>query len=276
MPTLINHRKCPNWSLIVSVSDERVLDQTLMKSPAIDERCQVIIRKGFACAGGAYNAGISEARNEIMVFAHQDVYLPESWLRDLAAALDRLQRTDPHWGVLGVYGISDTRERDGFVYSTGLKATLGMRFVGAIEALTLDELLLIVRRSSGLFFDEKLPGFHLYGADLCAQAREESMKSYIIPAFCIHNSNGIQHLPGTFWRSYFYLRWKWWNHLPITTCCTTITKGCLPVARSVFSDFVALVRGSKIVGRRSDNPALLYQTLRQESGLERPPAASAL
>ena len=258
----------PDWSLIVAVSDDRVLNQTLLKSPAIDERCQVIIRRGFKCAGRAYNAGIAEATNDVMVFAHQDVYLPETWVRDLAAALDQLQRVDPEWGVLGVFGIANAGAPNGFVYSTGLQATFGAPFAGVVEALTVDELLLITRRSSGLSFDEQLPGFHLYGADFCVQARKQNMKSYIIPAFCIHNSNGIRYLPGAFWRSYLYLRRKWWDHLPIKTCCTTITKSCLPVAKSVVGDVAALVSGSKVVGSRCDDPALLYETVRREWGAE--------
>ncbi len=62
------------------------------------------------------------------------------------------------------------------------------------RASVLDELLLVIRRSSGLSFDDGLPSFHLYGADICLQAQMGGMKSYIITAFCIHNSNGVRYL----------------------------------------------------------------------------------
>ena len=42
------------------------------------------------------------------------------------------------------------------------------------QVATLDELLLIVRRDSGLRFDPEL-GFHLYGADICLQASEQGL-----------------------------------------------------------------------------------------------------
>ena len=42
------------------------------------------------------------------------------------------------------------------------------------QVATLDELLLIVKRDSGLRFDPEL-GFHLYGADICLQAIEQGL-----------------------------------------------------------------------------------------------------
>jgi len=88
----------------------------------------------------------------------------------------------------------------------------------------------VVRRSSGLRFDEQLPGFHLYGTDICLQAESRQLGCYIIPAFCLHNANGVTRFPREFWRAWFYLRRKWWQYLPVKTCCTTITKWCTPVA----------------------------------------------
>ena len=197
------------WSLIVAVKDESVLHNTLLRSPAIDSRCQIIPRRGYSSAGRAYNDGASEATAEIMVFAHADVYLPEGWLDALARSLSVVSRLDPLWGVLGVCGVATTGQIAGYVYSTGSQTIFGQPFNGLVEATSLDELLLVIRRSSSLRFDETLPGFHLYGTDICRQAASRGMKSYIMSAFCVHNSNGIRTLPFAFWRSYFYLRRKW-------------------------------------------------------------------
>jgi Glycosyltransferase like family len=252
-----------SWSLIVAVNNEGVFRGTLLASPAIDSKCQVIAKRGFTSAGLAYNAALAEAENEIVVFAHQDVYLPKNWKRNLEYALGQLATMDPTWGVAGVFGVtrSNVPEHKGHCYSTGLGAVLGQSLSAPIEAQSLDELVLVVRRSSGLSFDDELPGFHLYGTDICLQSATKGMGNYIIPAFCVHNSNGVKYYPVDFWRAYFYLRRKWWPRLPVTTCCTKITKSCLPVLKSMFRDCVDTVFRLRSVGSRVDDVATLYRSL---------------
>ena len=83
-------RKLDRWSLIVASNDDRTLRNNLLASPVIGDQCQVIAKQGFASAGKAYNAGISEAAHELLVFAHQDVILPPGWTSDLDRALAAL------------------------------------------------------------------------------------------------------------------------------------------------------------------------------------------
>ncbi len=148
----------------------------------------------------------------------------------------------------------------GYCYSTGLRRTLGAPFAAPLPARTLDEFVLVVRKSSGLRFDERLPGFHLYGTDICLQAEAHHLGSYILSAFCIHNANGIDRLPYAFWQSYLYLRRKWWQRLPVATCCTTLTKGCLPIVRRLASEMENSFR-PHATGHRSTNVAALYDQL---------------
>ncbi len=255
------------WSLVVASNDDTVLSRTLLTSPAISEKCQLIIKKEFRSAGEAYNLGIQEAGNDIVVFAHQDVYLPEVWISELACALDHLAERDPQWGVLGVFGVARGSERRvGYCYSTGLKRVLGHPFVTPIPAESLDELVLVVRKSSGLRYDERLPGFHLYGADICLQARKQGLNTYIIPAFCIHNSIGVRYLSRAFWRSYRYMQKKWKAELPVVTCCTTITRWGWPALHHILSRTRDHITLSVDVGTRSHNPGALYEGL-QVTGL---------
>jgi hypothetical protein len=249
-----------HWSLIVAVKDKVVLKNTLLRSPAIDSRCQVITKLDYSSAAKAYNDGTSEANNETLVFVHTDVYLPEGWLNALARSLNILARIDPHWGVLGVCGISKTGDMAGHVYSTGSRTMFGEPFEGLVEAISLDELLLVTRRSASLRFDEHLPGFHLYGTDICQEASRRGMKSYIMSAFCIHNSNGVRSLPFSFWRAYFYLRRKWWSELPVRTCCTELTKGYWLFIRSLRTHIRQLILPTK-VGTRCSDPEKLYRDL---------------
>jgi hypothetical protein len=248
------------WSLVVAVNDDRVFRNSLLASPAVNDKCQVIVKRGYSSAGAAYNAGLAEARHDVVVFAHQDVYLPAAWLNQFDCALQQVARFDPAWGVLGAFGVTRSGEFHGYCYSTGLQRVLGAPFSAPIATRSLDELLLVVRRSSGLRFDESLPGFHLYGTDICLQAEAQDLGNYIISAFCIHNANGIRYLPVDFWRAYFYLRRKWWKVLPVTTCCTSITKWCVPVAHRLAIEikhrFIP-----KTAGVRCDNVESLYGRL---------------
>jgi len=264
--TRVDQRGPFHWSLIVAVNDQRVFESNLLTSPDLDGGCQIVPKHGFPSASKAYNAGIFEAVHDVLVFAHQDVYLPHGWLNSLRVALARLVAVDPHWGVVGVYGIARAGGAAGYVYSTGIGAFLGKPFVELLEAESLDEMLLVTRRSAQLLFDENLPGFHLYGADICLEAKKRSMRSYVLPAFCIHNSNGIRFLPTPFWRSYLYIRRKWWDELPVRSCCTVITKSPFPVFKYFLTRGRDFLISSVSVGRRCSDPGLLYQHLVMANG----------
>ena len=162
-----------HWTLIVPVSDEHVFNTTLHRSPIIDSNCELLPQRGFACAGKAYNTGIDASNSEILVFAHQDVYLPPAWVEELSAALRQLDIIDPNWGVLGLWGIRSSGQAGGFVHSTGLGLTLGQVFGCPIEAQSLDELLFDHAALVRVAFRWKaLPGFHLYTRRTSASRRD--------------------------------------------------------------------------------------------------------
>ncbi len=258
-----------NWSLVVAVNNEEVLRETLLKSPVIDAKCQVITKKNCASAGKAYNSALAAAQHEIIVFAHQDVYLPAPWIEDLKKSLRQLAARDPNWGVLGVVGVSRHKQIAGYCYSTGLGSVVGQPLAGPVEAESLDELLLVSRRSSRLRFDEQLPGFHFYGADICLESQKRGMKNYIVPAFCIHNSNGVRYFPFAFWRAYLYMRCKWRKQLPLMTSCTAITRFCRPLFEAWVKHVVAMIRGKR-VHRRQHDVARLCESLQPIPPLQKP------
>jgi hypothetical protein len=87
---------------------------------------------------------------------------------------------------------------------------------------TLDELLLVVRRDTPLRFDPAL-GFHLYGADLCLQARERGLAVVALDSLCHHNSPSAA-LPDSFFRSARVFARKWAHRLPIATSCVVFDR----------------------------------------------------
>jgi GT2 family glycosyltransferase len=252
--------KSMRWAVISAVNDEHVLKTSLLESPDLRSANDVILQRGYVSAASAYNVAIRKASSDLLVFVHQDVYLPERWIDNVRQAIDTLSVHDPNWGVLGVWGAVDSRERVGYLYWTG---DYGWErpFDGVKEVVSLDEVVLIFRKSSGLMFDEKLPGYHMYGADICAEARRRGSKSYAISAFCIHNTNIGGLLPLEFWKSYLYMRRKWKHTLPIDTPCTRISFWCWPILRwnLMYARNIALGRQRKL--QRAEDPAAIYRAL---------------
>jgi hypothetical protein len=212
-------------TFIVTVLDWQVLTQNLLASPALSSSHshQILVQEGFASAGQAYNDGLHRAANELVIFMHSDIFLPETWMSQLERALQHLEESDPNWGVLGCWGATRSGEYRGHIYSTGW-GVLGKTFDQPQKVQTLDEIILILRKSSGLQFDAELPHFHFYGTDICMRAARQGMKSYAISAFCIHNTAQTFRMVKEFYCCYSHIRRIWRDNLPIQTSCIRVSK----------------------------------------------------
>src|SRR5579871_3588952 len=177
----------------------KILTDNFLASPCLrkNSRDQVIIQENFRSAAAAYNDAIDRSSNDLIVFVHQDIWLPNTWRHRLEQALADLSVEDAHWGVLGCWGASPSLGYRGYIYSNGI-GVLGMPFEHPVIVQTLDEIVLIIRKSSGLRFNEQLPGFHLHGTDICLAAKQKGLRSYAIPAFCVHNTSQYFILPKEF------------------------------------------------------------------------------
>lgn len=249
------------WTLVSAVNNDTVLNSCLLQSGAAQAAVEVILQRGYADAAGAYNNALERATSDVVVFAHQDVYLPANWASEFSAVVEKLGATDPNWAVLGVYGVRQNGEHVGHVYCGGVERMLGQKFFEPQRVNTLDELLLVVRKSSGVRFDPLISGYHLYGADVCLEAQKRGGSVYAIPAFCIHNTNGYRTLPWAFWRNYLRLRRKWRDRLPITTSCTVITRWGWPAILWNVDRAINLALGRHRTGQRVPEPNKIYQTL---------------
>jgi hypothetical protein len=219
-------------TVIAAVNDSAVLSRDLQKSPCIAEgRLPLRCYRGHSSAGEAYDMGMTESASPLLVFAHQDVYLPKGWTDRLEAAVRVLDAVDPDWAVLGIFGLDKHGKPTGHVWSSGLQRVLGKPFDGPVEATCLDELLLVVRRESGVQFDQILPGFHLYGTDIVLASLVLGRKSYIMNLPVIHNSRPIHLLREDYFRARRYMRRKWRGRLPWPTLILPLTKTDLPVWR---------------------------------------------
>jgi len=246
----------------VAVNDRAILEANLLASPALHETQaqQILLQQGYSSAAQAYNHALDHSSNDLMVFLHQDIYLPAGWFWRLAVCLQELDKKDPAWGVAGCWGTTVGGAGFGHVYSPGMEV-LGARFDEPQEVQALDEIVLIMRRSRGLRFDEGLRHFHFYGADLCLQAQALGMRAYAIADFCIHNANYQLVLPPEFYEGYRYMKRKWRGQLPIYTPCVCISRWDRDLRERKVREFYRRLRGRLIGQFRSEDPAILYERL---------------
>jgi hypothetical protein len=104
-----------------------------------------------------------------------------------------------------------------------LNTLLGTKFSKPEPVVSVDELLIILRKSSGIRFDETLPGHHLYGTDIVQTALSVGRSAYVICAPVIHNSRPVLYLPDEYFSAYDYEVWKWRDRLPIANCIEPLT-----------------------------------------------------
>jgi hypothetical protein len=258
----------PSVCLVVACNSDLVLETSLLRSPDLTGNIQVSVQRGATSAAEAYNRGIAETSAEILVFIHQDVYLPAGWLARLSLALAWLDKNDPQWGVLGICGVGAKGKRLGWMYSTGLGRVLGSDFPVPEMTRTLDEVLLVLRRSSGMQFDERMAGFHMYGTDICLEAEARRFKNYVVPCFALHNSNGIRALPWAFWKAYFYARRKWYDRLPVSSPCTVLSRVPLGAAKQMLRGVLAYMPRAPREGTRVSDPGNLFQRLVSEGRVQ--------
>ena len=213
-----------NLSFVVAVNSPEVLQRNLLASPCLASgKHELVLQEGFNSAAKAYNHGLAQCSNELVVFVHQDVFLPEGWDAVVESSIRTIEAADPNWGVAGCWGIADDQSKFGHLYTPGEKI-IGRPMDQPERVRTLDEVVLIVRKSSRLAFDEQLPAFHFYGADICLAAKSKGMNCYAISAFCVHNSQQYFEYPKDFSDSYRIFKRKWARQLPIQTSCICVSR----------------------------------------------------
>jgi hypothetical protein len=236
-------------TLVAAVNDEAVLERNLLASPlASSEGVEVILQRGAPSAAKAYNDAIERARHDVVVLAHQDVYIPVGWELRLDEQIARIG--SDAWGVLGVFGVAEGGRHMGRVWCSGNAREFDYRVARPTPAVSFDELLLVVRRSSGLRFDERLPSFHMYGTDIAQRARAAGLGSYIIDAPVIHNSLPVRSLGGGYARAYRAMQRIHADRLPIPTCIVPLTRWGMPLKKSRIQ---RTLRGLRHGFERGDN-----------------------
>ena len=220
-------------SFVTCVSNDVTVRTNLLASPCLapESALQVVVVRNCPSAADGLNIGIARSETEWVVSVHQDVWLPAGWDRCVLEQLNEAERRFGPIGVAGVYGVGEViasgdltqplaAERIDWVVDRGRVLRDGPELPSKVA--TLDELLLVVRRDSGLRFDPAL-GFHFYGADICLQAREQGLAVVALAAPCHHNSRSVG-LPEGFFASAEVFARKWANRLPVATPCVVFDR----------------------------------------------------
>ena len=172
-------------------------------------------------AGAGLNLGLAQAKTELVVFVHQDVYLPRGWCKRFAFQWQNARVHFGSMGVAGIYGVAgrcaDAR-RAGHVVDRVRLLREPVPLPAVVDSL--DELLLALPRDTRIRFDPAL-GFHMYATDACLAARRLGLVNVVLDAPCLHNS-ASEVLPPEFAASVSTLVKKWPSELPVATPCVKI------------------------------------------------------
>jgi hypothetical protein len=194
-------------------------------------------------AARALNQGIRRSRGTVLVLCHQDVVFPYDWANCLLQRIKEVEDRTPDWGVIGPAGCTREGARSGHVLDPH-----GEFYYPPLphQVQTLDELCLVVRRESGLQFDEYLDHFHLYGADLCLTATTKGMSCFAIDCPLEHRSGGYK---GAAWYAQKEkLMQKWWPKRRLIGSRVYTTSGTI----RLHSPFVRLLRRLSLKDERGD------------------------
>ena len=214
----------PPVTLGVCTNDADVLADNLLASPDLqNDTHEVITVKDARSLAEGLETVLAQASHELVVLAHQDIYLPRGWFARLWSqyALAR-KMTGDRVGVMGVYGVHGGSQgilRAGRVADRD--AVLDETAPLPAPVSSLDEIVLAMPRQTRLRPDPAL-GFHLYGTDLALAAESAGLTALAIDAPCHHNSQQGNELPAAFYSSAEVLRNRWPTKLPILTPCMLI------------------------------------------------------
>lgn len=206
----------PEFCLVCASNDETTLRANLFASDLAQQVGETVVIRDARSASAAYNQGLAETSAPFAIFAHQDVYFPPGWLAELRRAIADLTSQDPDWAVLAPFGISNMQHR-GTVYSTSLSAVVGQPVAFPVAAESVDELVIVLRRSSNVRFDDQLPDWHLYGTDIVQTALSEGKGAWIADLPLVHNDKFHPNLNHGFRKAYRAILRKWRSTLPIRT-----------------------------------------------------------
>ena len=224
-----------DFTLGCATNSAPILHGNLARSPLLVEGIAPLLTEdGAPSAAVALNRLIDRAATDVVVLAHQDVYLPRGWHLHLTARLAEVAARDPAWALVGAFGVGLDAAHWGPVWSSSLGQIVGRVAMAPVPVQSFDELLIVVNRRTGIRFDEGLAGWHFYGTDIVTTARVAGRGAFACALPCIHNDRFHGALGPDFARSYHALRRKWRDRLPLRSPITKVSRSGLHLLRDTW------------------------------------------
>jgi hypothetical protein len=163
------------------------------------------------------------ARGRHVILCHQDIRLIGDGADVLEGQLAALEARDPDWAVAGNAGV--TEEGELTLHISDPHGEDQRRGTLPARVASLDENFLVVKGASGLRPSAALEGFHLYGTDLCLQARVAGRTAWAIDFHLRHLSGGRVDAGFLAQQDRFERHWgaRVGRTAVIRTTCTTLT-----------------------------------------------------
>lgn len=212
--------------LAAAVNDEDILENNLLASDDIQSGAlQLHSYRGYKSAALAYNQAISEFGDtcDWIGFVHQDVYLPKGFLESLIEELDSLEQRDETAAIVGFFGAVSQGQNAGRVWCSANNQQFSGNLDVPAQINVLDEYFILMKTDKKLSFDVDLPGFHLFGTDICKEVQKRGLSCWVVDVPVVHNSRRVVTLDKYYRQAWFYMQKKWSQDLPIYNLVCPIT-----------------------------------------------------
>ncbi len=228
-----------DFAVACASNNDAILNANLARSPMVQSGTPLHLERNAPSAAIAYNRALDATTAPIVVFAHHDVYLPKGWDTALKARLAEVQAADPNWALFGAFGVGLDHSHIGPVWSSSIGQIVGRVPMQPTRVQSYDELLIVLRRDSGIRFDDAAPGWHMYGTDIVQTARARGLHAYAGALPTIHNDRYHEALKGDFVECYQFMRRKWRACLPLRTPIIKISRSGLHLYRNRWLDMTS-------------------------------------
>lgn len=237
----------PEFTFVICTHNLKMLNECVIASLLKQETKNFDFRiiynlNNSSSAPQALNFGMSQSKTEFVVLSHHDIIFNQKWTSQLIPQLTKYQ----DFGVAGLAGVKiANREPCGvpvdpasnlyvncygevtYPYNGNQTHKYGQFSEGKVEIL--DELTLVLKKSNGLYFDDKtLTHFHFYGPDICLQSLKKGFYNVVLNCPVYHKSDGSTSLAEgmkIYWREFRKLHAKWKNHFPKVVTTTGFWNG---------------------------------------------------
>ena len=182
------------FSIVCVYNNKELLKKYLLKSlnNQINDFELILVdntENKYESAAKALNYGGKKAKNEYILFLHQDINLSsETWLQDTENMIESIK----NMGIVGVAGNSEKIKGIITIIEDGNPPKLaGPNYIyETMEVQTLDECLIMIPKNvfNLLHFDgDVCDDWHLYATDYSLSVKKLGYNSYIIPQYIYHN-----------------------------------------------------------------------------------------